>query len=105
MLWVHSPAVDGCSTNRLLEVRILSAQPHSRVSASRNMCSRGCHGRRIRRSNAADRIKGGSRAVFRALRNAELAVDQAYLKWRLRVLELLCERHRLIDETELAHDR
>jgi hypothetical protein len=26
-LWVLSPAVDGCSTNRLLEVRILSAQP------------------------------------------------------------------------------
>jgi hypothetical protein len=32
MLWVHSPAVDGCSTNRLLEVRILSPQPRSRVS-------------------------------------------------------------------------
>src|SRR5260370_29448809 len=80
MLWVHSPAVDGCSTNRLLEVRILSPQPRSRVSASRNMCSRGCHGRRIRRSNAADRIKGGSRAIFRALRASELAVDQVYLK-------------------------
>jgi hypothetical protein len=26
-LWLLSPAVDGCSANRLLEVRILSAQP------------------------------------------------------------------------------
>src|SRR5437764_15123790 len=31
MLWVHSPATDDCSTNRLLEVRILSAQPCTRI--------------------------------------------------------------------------
>ena len=35
---------------------------------------------------AADRIKGGSRAIVRALRASELAVDQAYLKCRQRVL-------------------
>jgi hypothetical protein len=35
-LWVLSPAVDGCSTNRLLEVRILSAQPRSRLITHRS---------------------------------------------------------------------
>ena len=59
----------------------LTLAAQSGLSASRNMCAQGCHGRRIRRSNAADRIKGGSRAIVRSLRASELAVDQAYAAW------------------------